>query len=229
MKIALVFLTKNEITGLRAVFDRVPRGIFDEAFVVDGGSQDGTLEFFRAKGVRVLSQSSPGRGEAFRLAFENSKANVIVFFSPDGNEDPADLPKFRNYLEKGFDMVIASRMTRGAWNEEDAQILRFRKWANLAFGAVANLIWNRSPWVSDTINGYRAITRSCFEALKPDAKGFTIEYQMTIRAMKKNFKIVEFPTREGSRIGGTTGAKSLPTGLVFLRLLLREICVGKKF
>ena len=229
MKIALVFLTKNEITGLRAIFNRVGRDIFDEVFVVDGGSKDGTLEFFKEKGVRVLSQTSPGRGEAFRLAFGDSKSDAIVFFSPDGNEDPADLPKFQAYLEKGFDMVIASRMMKGAFNEEDTETLRFRKWANLAFGALANLFWNRSTWVSDTINGYRAITRSCFDALKPDAKGFTIEYQMSIRAMKKNTRIAEFPTREGFRLGGTTGAKSIPTGWVFFKLLAREVCLGKNF
>lgn len=38
--------------------------------------------------------------------------------------------------------------------------------------------------MSDSINGYRAITRRAWRALALDAVGYTIEYQGTIRAMK---------------------------------------------
>ena len=38
---------------------------------------------------------------------------------------------------------------RGAWNEEDVHWLRPRKWANNAFNAIANLCWNRGPYVTD--------------------------------------------------------------------------------
>ncbi len=136
MKLALVLLNRNEITGLTALWDRIPFGAADEAFVVDGGSTDGSLEFFAQKGFPVVQQVSRGRGEAFRLAFEHSKADVLLFYSPDGNEDPADIPRFRPLLEAGADMVIASRMMRGAWNEEDEHWFRPRKWANNAFNAI---------------------------------------------------------------------------------------------
>ena len=36
-----------------------------------------------------------------------------------------------------------------------------------------------------------------FEALKPEADGFVVEYQMSIRAMKLGQKVLEIPTREG--------------------------------
>jgi len=42
-----------------------------------------------------------------------------LFFSPDGNENPADIPKFKPLLEQGNDIVIATRMTKTAHNEED--------------------------------------------------------------------------------------------------------------
>jgi len=46
---------------------------------------------------------------------------------------------------------------------------------------------------------------------------------MTIRAMKLGAKIVEFPTREGMRIAGHTGATSIPTGFRFLRRFFSEL------
>ena len=58
--------------------------------------------------------------------------------------------------------------------------------------------------------------------------GFVIVYQMSIRAMKLGLKVAEIPTVEGKRIGGVSTAKSIPTGLLFLRFLLKEIMNGSK-
>ena len=57
----------------------------------------------------------------------------------------------------------------------------------------------------------------------PDATDYTIEYQMTIRALKLKMKIIEFPTLEGQRTHGKTGAPSILTGYLFLKLFLREL------
>jgi glycosyltransferase involved in cell wall biosynthesis len=224
MKLSLVFLTLNEITGVSAIFPQIPLDAVDEVVAVDGGSKDGTREYFRDHGVRVLDQVSKGRGEAFRIAMEEVTGDAVIFFSPDGNEDPADIPKFRALLDQGYDIVIASRMMRGAWNEEDGQFLKLRKWANNGFNLLANLAFRRKgPYVTDSINGFRAITKEAFSKLSLDGAGYTIEYQMTIRAFKQRMRIVEFPTHESARIGGESQAKSLPTGMRFLKLFFGEL------
>lgn len=223
MKISLVILTLNEIDGVRDVVPRIPRDSVDEILAVDGGSTDGTREFFAEQGIRVVEQRSKGRGEAFRIALEEATGDALIFFSPDGNEDPADIPKFRPLLERGHHVVIASRMMRGARNEEDDHWFRPRKWANNAFNILANIIFRRTgPWISDSINGFRAVTKQAFTLLALDGQGYTIEYQMTIRAFKHRLKIAEFPTHEGQRVGGETKASSLPTGWRFLKLLAWE-------
>jgi len=133
MKIDFVILTLNEIDGLREMFPKIsPQGL-NKIFAVDGGSTDGTLEYFKEHQVPVIAQSKKGRGEAMRLAVAQSTADALIFFSPDGNEDPKDIPQFKDYLEKGFDLVIASRMMAGAVNEEDIHWFRPRKWANNFF------------------------------------------------------------------------------------------------
>ena len=186
MKRAIILLTFNEIEALPKIFDRIPLSCADEMVAIDGGSKDGTREYLASKGQRVVTQERRGRGVAFRLAATATKADSLVFFSPDGNEDPADIPKLFEKLESGYDLVIASRMMKGAFNEEDVHWFRPRKWVNNAFTLIANLLWNRGPYVTDTINGYRAIRRSTLETLGADADGFVIEYQMLIKAMKKS-------------------------------------------
>ena len=220
----LVILTFNEIDGVRALIPALRHDVADEVLAVDGGSVDGTREFLLEHNIPVYEQTRRGRGEAFRVGVANSKGETIVFFSPDGNEDPQDIPHLFAVLEAGADIAIASRFLPGARNEEDDVTLPLRKWVNQAFTLLANLIWNRGrPWVTDTINGFRGVRRQAFNQLAPGSLGYTIEYELTIGAMRSKMKIVEIPTIEGQRIGGETKGASWPTGVKFLRFFLEEI------
>lgn len=219
----LIILTRNEIEGLKSVLGTIPRKSVDEIFAVDFNSTDGTVEYFKKNNIKVIKQQKPGRSEAFRIGAAHARGKYLIFFSPDGNEDANDIPTIVSLLKKGNDLVIASRFMKESRNEEDDQLFKFRKWANQAFTFLVNLFWNGR--VTDSINGYRGIKKSSFEALQIDAEGFAVEFQMTIRALKKRMKIAEFPTREGNRIGGHSGSAAIPTGLRFVYYLLRELFI----
>ena len=223
MKVTLVLLTLNEIIGLRELFGTIPFDAVDEFFAIDGGSTDGTVEFFQQNGIPVYIQEKKGRGEAFRIAFSKAEGDALIFFSPDGNENPEDISKFKYFLDRGFDMVIATRMAKGGINEEDSHIFKWRKWANNAFNIMANITWNKGPFITDTINGYRAITKTAWKKMTPDGPGYTIEYQSSIRAFKKRLKIIEFPTIERPRIDNQNGSPSISTGFAFLQIYFREL------
>jgi glycosyltransferase involved in cell wall biosynthesis len=225
----LIILTRNELSGLQTLLRNIPFSAVSEYFLVDYKSHDGTVEFARKHHIPIVHQKHPGRGEAFRIGVEQAKGKWLIFFSPDGNEDPSDIPRLVQMLRNGADMVIASRFLKTSRNEEDDQLFKWRAWANQAFTFFANIFFNRGQYVSDTINGYRAITRKGFMSLSLDAKGFAIEYQMSIRAMKRGLSIVEFPTKEGPRIGGHSTSYAIPTGLKFLYYLAREIILGNRF
>lgn len=229
MKISLCILNRNELECLKIMYPRLPQpgpgSGFDEIVAIDGGSTDGSPEFLESQGVRVIGQSRRGRGDAFLQAFEKVDADAYIFWSPDGNEDPKDLPRFRQLLEAGHDLVIASRMMKGAHNEEDGQFFKWRKWANNVFNFLANFFFRRrreQPYITDSINGYRAITRSAARRLQLDSLDYTIEYQMTMRSLRAGLRIAEFPTYEGERVAGDTGAPSIPTGIRFLKKLWSE-------
>lgn len=233
-KIALCILARNELPCLKVMLPLLPlpgrESGFDEIFAIDGGSTDGTVDFFKRQGIKVLSQSKRGRGDAFLTAFREVEADAFIFFSPDGNEDPKDLGKFRLLFEQGADLIIASRMMPGSVNEEDSQFFRWRKWANLTFNFFANFFFRKKgPYITDSINGYRGITKAAANELSLSAFDYTIEYQMTMRALKKKLNIVEFPTVEGERIAGETGAPSIPTGIRFLKRLWSELVMGNAF
>ena len=86
----IVLLTLNEIDGLTQLFEEIPRDAYKRTNAEDGGSTDGTRAFLEARQV-LLDQPIPGRGVAFRVAAEATDTERLVFYGPDGNEDPADI------------------------------------------------------------------------------------------------------------------------------------------
>lgn len=223
----LVLLILNEIDGLRLVWDELPLEDFARVVAVDGGSTDGSREFLSAKGIPILDQPIPGRGVAFRVAAEAVDTERLVFYSPDGNEDPADIVRLDDALINGADLSIASRFAVGSVNEE-TDLLRPRARVNQALTWIANTVFRqRTPYVTDTINGFRALRREDLLNLNTTVKRFPIEYQISIRAMQRGWNIQEIPTIEGQRAGGESKAISWPVGKDHIKVLLTELPYSK--
>lgn len=227
MGTTLIILTRNEIEGIQAVFPKIPLNAVQETIVIDGQSKDGTIAFAKKKGLKVIVQEKLGRGEAFRIALQKAKHENVIFFSPDGNENPKDIVRMASLLEKGFDLVVASRFAKGARADDHLSAVPYRGFGNKFFTALANIAFGGQ--MTDSINGFRGVNKQKIRELHLDAEGFAIEYQMSMRAMKHKLKIKEFPTFEGDRIGGTSGAKTIQTGVYFVKILLRELFIGKNF
>ena len=99
---------------------------------------------------------------------------------------------------------------------------------SIIYGFFSNFFFNKkNQYITDSINGYRAIRADTFKKLNCDEAGYAIEYQMTIRALKADIKIKEFPTIENNRIAGISQAPSISAGFIFIRCLLKELI--KKF
>ena len=125
---SLIILVWNEIEAIRKLYDRIPFVAADESIVIDGGSTDGTVEFLASKGLPVYTQIKRGRGNAFLEGLKHSKGENLVFFSGDGNEDPADIPKMFRYLNSNYDMVIAGRFIfRNSKSDDSDDSLKIRK------------------------------------------------------------------------------------------------------
>ena len=224
----LVLLVLNEIDGLRLVWEDLPLDEFTRVVAVDGGSTDGSREFLAEKQILILDQPIAGRGVAFRVAAEAVDTDRLIFYSPDGNEDPADIVRLDDALLSGADLAIASRFAKGSVNEE-TDWLRPRARVNKALTWIANQTFGRGPYITDTINGFRALRRQDLLDLNTTVKRFPIEYQISIRAMQRDWNIAEIATIEGQRAGGESKAISWPVGKDHIKVLLTELPYAKWF
>ena len=232
MKISLCLLNLNEIEALNFILPLIIKNYsklnIDEIIVIEGGSTDGSIDLFNKYNLKIFYQKSKGIGNAIIEAINHINSDYIIFFNPDGNENVYDIAKFKKYFANGFDLVIASRMMQGAFNEEDIKLIKFRKWANNAFTFFVNLFYGKNnKYITDTINGFRGGKTTLLRNLNLNTTGHAIEYQMTIRSLVRDYNITEFPTYEYPRIGGKTSAPSIKTGIIFLLFLFKEIFIDR--
>lgn len=227
--VSLALIVRNEAAGIAQVTPRIPRGAFDEIFAIDGNSTDQTVPLLAEMGIVSYRQTQRGLGAAMMEARERTTSEALIYFHPDGNENPDDLPRMADMLRKGAEFVVASRMIAGAVNEDDEKFFKWRKWANNGFALLANILFahggNRT---SDVTNGFRGLSIKAYDKMNLTSLDLTMDYQMVIRALKLGIPITEFPTAEGQRVAGGTNFASFATGVAELKLVWREVRMGMR-
>jgi hypothetical protein len=153
-----------------------------------------------------------------------AKGDAIVVFFAKGTLPINDLLKFRPLLERGVDLVIASRQISGSLNEEDGSFWRPRKWAVFILACIACTLWMREGiFIRDVLHGFKGWKRSTFERMRILDFGLSIDIEMVVRAYKLKISRVEFPTSEVPRLYGETHFKVWPTGKRILIYLFFEL------
>ena len=141
LKKTLVLYTMNEIQGIKSIFDKIPIHLFDQFFVMDNHSDDGTVKFLEEHGVRVIQQKKPGRTNALIEAVGYATGDIIVSLSSDGNEKPEDIPKILEKFDEGYEMVTASRFLPDSKVDVGDDKLRIRVFGNKLCAFLVNACW----------------------------------------------------------------------------------------
>jgi glycosyltransferase involved in cell wall biosynthesis len=217
MKTSLVIFTLNEIKAVSALFNRIPFSALEETLVIDGGSTDGTIDFFLARGIKVITQKIPGHGEAYKLGLEKASGEAIVFFGCDGNNYPEDIPLLAAEINHGSDLAIASRFSR---DSESMDATWIRRLGNQFFVFLVNLRWRTR--LTDVFNEFRAVRKEAIKGLDLKNSYFDLELEMVIKAIKHKLRISELPTVEYLRIEGQAKLSTLRAGWMNLKCFLRE-------
>ena len=219
MTSSLVIPTLNEIVGIKKIISLIKREWVGEIIIVDGGSTDGTVEEAKKMGLKVIRQKTKGEhGAAIHDGFEHTDANILIMFGADGNNEPDEIPKIIAKMKEGYDQVIVSRFSKTSINEDAGLIDGF---GNKMFTLLANALYGGH--LVDALSSSRAITRKAWNEIKLDDFGMTLVYQMSIRGLIKNQKIIEIVGNERPRVGGERKMHRIPTGIKLTTRIIREL------
>lgn len=171
-----------------------------EVLVVDDGSPDGTGDIVEAMGqgnakVHLLRRAKKlGLGTAYLAGFQWAIPrgyDFIFEMDADFSHDPAHLPEFLRAIQSA-DLVLGSRYRQGKVTVVNWPIGRLilSYFANVYARAVTGLpVW-------DATGGFKCFRRAVLEAIdlqKVHSNGYAFQIEMSFRAWKKGFHLVEIP------------------------------------
>ena len=105
MKITILALTLNEIDGVKVILPQIDPSWYDQLLILDGGSNDGTLEWCKKNNYETLSQKK-GLWNAYTEFLDKITGDIVLTLSPDGNCDPKMIPKILEELKKGYEIWL---------------------------------------------------------------------------------------------------------------------------
>tara|TARA_B100000749_G_C18287097_1_gene406832 strand:+ start:49 stop:720 length:672 start_codon:yes stop_codon:yes gene_type:complete len=222
MSVIVFVLTLDEIDGVSEIMPKIKKEWADKIIFVDGGSTDGTIEKAKELGFEVIHQKNQGEGNACRVGTDATESDFIMFFSPDGNDVPDDIPKLIEKTNEGHDIVHISRFGKNSVSEDANWLDRF---GNNMFTFLVNTFFGGN--YSDALNGFRIIRRKIWDGLKTDAQYLNIEQQTCIRLAKLKIPIFEIDGKEPKRIGGERKMRPLTTGAQLSYQIIKEFIFWK--
>ncbi len=211
---------------LRALVDVL--GPDDRVLVIDDNSPDGTGELAdrlaaELDAVEVLHRPrKEGLGPAYLAGFRRAletDAELIVEMDCDFSHDPQDVPRLVAAAADA-DLVLGSRYVPGGGVENWGAIRRAISWGGSLY---ARLVLGVP--VRDLTGGFKCFRRAVLEALplgEVRSRGYAFQIELTYRASRKGFRVVEIPIRFADRVvGGSKMSRAIVLEAIWKVPLLR--------
>ncbi len=233
----VIFPTYNERDNIEKIVHAVlPMDPRIHVLIVDDNSPDGTGEIAdrlaaQEPKVKVLHRErKEGLGRAYIAGFKwaiEQKFDFIFEMDADFSHGPEYLKDFLKEIQN-HDLVIGSRYISGVnvinWPMSRLLLSYF---ANKYTRVVTGLR------LHDATGGFKCFRREVLEAINLDdvhSTGYSFQIEMSMRAWKKNFRMIEIPIIFYERRAGTSKmSKRIVREAIWMVWLLRVKSVFGKF
>ena len=217
LRVAVLVPCFNEEATVAKVVDDF-RAVLPQAavYVYDNNSTDRTAECARAAGAIVRREPHQGKGRVVRRMFCDVDADVFVLVDGDATYDaPSVVTMIERLTNECLDMVVAARVD----HEKAAYRLGHRTGNRILTGFTAKVFHSS---LTDTLSGYRVLSRRFVKSFPILSRGFEIETEMTVHALRLELPVAEVQTPYYSRPEGSTSKLSTwRDGLRILATLVR--------
>lgn len=143
-------------------------------------------------GAKVVHCEEKGYGAALLCGIENATGEIVVFADADNTYDFLETPLLVGELEKGFDLVIGSRLKGDI--RPGAMPFLHRHLGTPILNFFINLLYARGAnRITDCNSGFRCFKRDSFLSWGVKSKGMEFASEMLVKALKSNARISHVP------------------------------------
>jgi glycosyltransferase involved in cell wall biosynthesis len=218
MKISVILPCRNEEKTIALCVEKINSALKGKNYeiIVSDSSTDKSAEIAgKYKNVKIVKHNLYGYGNAILQGIKEAKGDYIIIGDADNTYDFLEIPKFIEQLEKGYDLVIGSRLKGNI--ERGAMPASHRYFGTPILNFLLKIFFKKR--ISDINSGFRAIKKSSLDKLNLKTTGMEFSSEMIIKAIKNNLKIKEIPITYSKRTGNSK-LKAVNDGYKHLRFML---------
>ena len=216
-KLSIVIPVYNEEKTILEILKRVEvvelPDLEKEIIIIDDGSTDGTKEILKnlERQYKVLYHfNNQGKGAALRTGLRQVSGDFVIIQDADLEYNPQEYPRLlESIIQNKADIVYGSR------NLKDNP--RFKKsyyWGVLFISWLTNILYGSK--LTDVYTCYKVFKTPILKNLDLKSNGFEFEEEVTVKALKKKYRILEIPISycprsfvEGKKINWRDGIKAI--------------------
>ncbi|MEZ4789909.1 MAG: glycosyltransferase family 2 protein [Flavobacteriales bacterium] len=200
-----------------------------EVVVVDDHSRDGTgrvlTDLARSfPELRVLENTGPGGfGHAVRFGLERYEGDCVAVMMADLSDSPADLVRFYQKMQEGYDCVFGSRWIRGG---RVVDYPPMKRWINRLANTLVRLLFRFR--YNDCTNAFKLYSRSAMDGLKPFlSPHFNLTLELPLKAIVRGYSYAVLPNSWHNRKSGESKLKIKEMGSRYFFIML--YCLIEKY
>lgn len=201
-----------------------------ELIIINDGSHNGTANILKsipsrlnAVEIKIINhEKNRGKGASIRTGIENSNGNIITIQDADTEYDPSEFISLcQNLRQKNEKIIYASRF----YPNSKSQSRFFQYISNRLLTTLFNFLYNTR--MTDIETCHKIFDANVLKSLNLKTDRFEIEAEITAKAVKAGYKIIEVPIKffkarsykEGKKIGLADGIRSV---IVLLKIRFLE-------
>jgi glycosyltransferase involved in cell wall biosynthesis len=205
----------NVVTRTKKTLEKM--GVRYEVLVVDDGSDDRSADVAQERKASVLRECHKGKGFALRCGFGHAKGELVVTLDADGSHKPEEIPLvLRSLMEGSADFVVGSRFANSEDNK--TKIPKINRTGNRLFNTMTGYLTGFK--ITDSQSGFRAIRASLIKRMKLSSRGYEVESEMLVKALRMGARVEETPISFDQRTVGSSKLDPIRDGARILYAII---------
>ena len=218
-KLSIIIPVYNEEKTILEILERVEAvelpNLEKEIIIIDDCSTDGSKEILKTleqKYKILYHPNNQGKGAALRTGFQQTWGDFLIIQDADLEYNPQEYPRLLEpIIQNKTDIVYGSRNLK-----DNPRFKRSYYWGVRLISWLTNVLYGSN--LTDVYTCYKVFKTPLLKNLDLESNGFEFEEEVTIKALKKKYRILEIPIsyfprslEEGKKIGWLDGLKAILT------------------